>query len=54
LVENDGRLPLYHGWVDRSVVPQPTLAYYQVAVIADLRCPQRKSSETGLLMKWRF
>lgn len=28
LVENDGKLLLYHGWADGLVVPQPTLAYY--------------------------
>ena len=28
LVENDGRLVLYHGWADALVVPQPTLTYY--------------------------
>ena len=28
LVDNDGKLLLYHGWADGLVVPQPTLAYY--------------------------
>lgn len=32
LVENDGKLLLYHGWADALVVPQPTLAYYHDVV----------------------
>ena len=29
LLQNDGKLILYHGWADGLVVPQPTVAYYQ-------------------------
>ena len=32
LVENDGKLVLYHGWADALVVPKPTLTYYQDVV----------------------
>ena len=32
LVENDGKLVLYHGWADALVVPQPTLTYYDDVV----------------------
>ena len=28
LIDNNGKLLLYHGWADALVVPEPTLAYY--------------------------
>jgi len=32
LVQNDGKLILYHGWSDYSAAPEPTLDYYQNVV----------------------
>ena len=32
LLEQDGRLIVYHGWADALVVPQPTVAYYRDVV----------------------
>ena len=32
LVQNDGKLILYHGWSDFSAAPEPTLDYYQNVV----------------------
>ncbi len=32
LLQQDGKLILYHGWADALVVPQPTVAYYRDVV----------------------
>ena len=32
LIEQDGKLIVYHGWADALVVPQPTVTYYQDVV----------------------
>ena len=32
LVDNNGRLLLYHGWADGLVTPQPTVTYYEDVV----------------------
>ena len=32
LVQNDGKLILYHGWSDFSAAPEPTLDYYKDVV----------------------
>ena len=32
LLEQDGKLIVYHGWADALVVPQPTVTYYQNVV----------------------
>ena len=34
LLQQDGKLILYHGWADALVVPQPTVAYYRDVVDA--------------------